>query len=794
MRAPAGGGPNESASPPEPVARLDLRAPLLALGAWGGALIGLAMAAGGASVAGLALGGVLLAGCAATAVRWRADGRVAIAAAPTVTAVAVVAVAATLLLIAVLRAEDVGRGPIADLAARRATASLHLVVTDDPHRVPGRFGDIVVVRAQVRMAEADRRRWRLRAPVVVLGDAAWGEVALGSTVEVRGRLAPADGDAAALVDPRGPPQVVAAPDLWWRVSAHVRAALRASVADRPPEQAGLVPALVDGDDASVPPDLAADFRTTGLTHLLAVSGTNLTLLLAAILTLARLLGVRGRWSLLLGALTIAAFVVLARTEPSVLRAAVMGAVALVAFGPDARRRGPRALGVAVVVLLLLDPRLAVSAGFALSVLATAGILLLAPAWCEALGRWLPRWAAEAIAVPVAAQVACTPIVAALSGQVSLVAVAANLMVAPVVGPATVIGLIGGLVHMVWPWAGGLLGTLAGWCVAWIVVVARHGADLPMAALDWRSGPAALTVLALLCVVVAVAGPRLVSTRVRGGAVALALVVVVLVRPPTPGWPPSGWVLVACDVGQGDGLVLRGERPGSAVVVDVGPDPQAIDRCLRDLGVRRIELIVLTHFHADHVDGLVGAVDGRTVGGILVTTLLDPPGAVDEVEAIAAADAIPVHTVTAGERWRTAGIDFTAVWPEPGPPHPGPGDGSTANNASVVLLALTHGLRVLLTGDLEPDGQARLADQVPGLRVDVLKVPHHGSRYQDVGWLTSLRARLAVISVGADNDYGHPAPETVEALESTGTAVLRTDRDGAVAVTVRDGSAAAVTRP
>ncbi len=152
---------------------------------------------------------------------------------------------------------------------------------------------------------------------------------------------------------------------------------------------------------------------------------------------------------------------LARTEPSVVRAAAMGTVALLAMGTDGRRRGARALGAAVVALLLLDPLLAMSVGFALSVPATAGILLLAPGWRDALQRWLPRWLAEAIAIPATAQLACTPLVAAISGQVSLVAVVANLAAAPAVGPATVLGLAGGLVGVAWPAAGAFVGTLGG---------------------------------------------------------------------------------------------------------------------------------------------------------------------------------------------------------------------------------------------------------------------------------------------------------------------------------------------
>jgi competence protein ComEC len=470
----------------------------------------------------------------------------------------------------------------------------------------------------------------------------------------------------------------------------------------------------------------------------------------------------------------------------------MGTVALIGMGVNGADRGLRALGVATIVLLLVDPMLASAVGFGLSVLATAGILLLAPAWRDALCRWTPRWLAEAIAVPAAAQLACTPLVAAIAGQVSLVAVAANLLAAPAVGPATVLGLLGGVVTLGWPAAGHVVGAGAGWCVAWIVLVAERGASLPTAAISWGSGPVALTVLTALCVGLAIVAPRLLGRRATGLGCCVLMVLVVVVRVPTPGWPPRGWVMVACDVGQGDGLVLSTGAAHEAVVVDAGPDPRLIDRCLDDLAVRRIPLVVLTHFHADHVDGLPGVLDGRRVDALWVTRLQDPPVGVSLVrDAAAKAHLRPVEAPYA--ETRTIGdLTLEPVWPLPDSPTVGPGDGSTANNASVVMLARSHGVTFFLGGDIEPEGQQRLASALPGLRVDVLKVPHHGSRYQDLPFLLSLGARLAVISVGADNDYGHPAPETVDGLAATGERVLRTDQDGDVAIVVRDGTLSAVT--
>ncbi len=749
--------------------------PLLGAAAWAGGLAArhhpVAWLVAGAG-SGLVLAAVVL------------RGRLGRAGARTVAGALVVAVAVGCS--GLVRQAQVRGNPVAALARDRAVVRVVGTVTSDPRPTEGRFGRQVMVRVEVHRVEGRGAAWRLATPVLVIGDERWRDLRLGDTLRASGRLSAADGaDLAALLGARGPPEVVAGPDAWWSGADAVRRALRASVAGRPAEQRALVPALVDGDDGGLDPGLADDFRATGLTHLLAVSGTNLTLLVGFLLVLARWLGVRGRWLYAVGACGIAGFVLLARTEPSVLRAAVMGAVGLLALGSNGRQRGSRALGVALVALLLVDPGLATSVGFALSVLATGGILLLAPPWRDALARWLPRWLAEAVAVPAAAQLACTPLVAAISGQVSLVAVAANLVVAPVVGPATVLGLSGGLLGLLWAPLGRLAGTPAAWCVAWIVVVARRGAALPSAAVGWGTGALPLALLTLGCLVLALVAPHVLRRRATGLACCGVLVLAVLVRLPTPGWPPEGWLLVACDVGQGDALVLHA-GPHAGVVVDAGPDPAAVDACLRRLDVTSVPLVVLTHFHADHVDGLPGVLAGRRVGAIETTRLRDPPEGVRLVDEVARRAGLAPSPAAYGATRTVGAVTLQVLWPLPDSPTAGPGDGSTANGASVVLLAEVRGVRLLLTGDVEPDGQAELARELPGLHVDVLKVPHHGSRYQDLDFLLSLRARVALVSVGADNDYGHPSADTLAPLVATGARVLRTDLDGDLVVAERAG--------
>lgn len=710
-------------------------------------------------------------------------------------------VAAGVVTSALLRSEVVSHGPLRELAEQRAVAELTGTVVSDPVVVDGQWGSQVVVRLRVHEVTARGATYRLGGTVVVLGDPAWSRAALGTEVRAVGRMAPADeGEVAALVVGARPPVRIRGPDLWWRGAAAVRSSIRESVAGRPEAQRALVPALVVGDDAGLPVGLEQDFRTTGLTHLTAVSGTNLTLVVGFVLLLARSSGVRGRWLTLVGLLGIVGFVLLARTEPSVVRAAAMGTVGLFALGTDGRRRGLRALGVAVTGLLLVTPALAVSAGFALSVLATGGIVVLAPPVQAALGRWLPTPVAGAIAVPFAAQLACTPVIAALSGEVSLVAVLANLLVAPLVGPATVLGLAGGLTGLAWEPLGRVAGTAAGWCVGWIVRVAEWGSDLPAPSMRWGSGALALAVLGVVCLAVGFAAPALLRRRGLGVAMVVGSLIVVLGVPGRiaslpggwpHGWPPRGWVLAVCDVGQGDAVVVS-VAPRTAIVVDAGPDPDLVDRCLDRLGIAVVPLLVLTHFHADHVAGLPGVLRGRTVVAVEASPMLDPPDAVEAVERTAGERGIPVTAAPYGVTRQYGDVTLQVLWPDLPTPVAGPGDGSAANDASVVLLVESHDIRMLLTGDVEPPGQARLATSLPGLDLDVLKVPHHGSRYQDTDWLRSLDAELAVVSVGADNDYGHPDPRLLDALADDGAVVARTDRDGDVAVVPGEDGPAVVT--
>ncbi|MFE9449417.1 ComEC/Rec2 family competence protein [Streptomyces sp. NPDC006739] len=731
-----------------------------------------------------------------------------------------------------LHGADVRRGPVPELARRYASVTAEVELSGDPWlsrpRVRGDHAAPVSVlaRAQVRrVEESGGRSARTRTPVLVIVDtevpaplraavpgtrnarAAWLGLLPSTRLRVAARLAPTmttgDETAAVLrVRSRPVPEVVAGPSGPQRLAGRLRAGLREATDGLPGDARALLPGLVVGDTSRITPELDDAFKDTDLAHTLAVSGSNLTILLALLVGppglaqrterrgLAPLLGLSLRATALSAAVLTLGFVIVCRPDPSVLRAAACGAVALLALATGRRRSLIPALATAVLLLVLYDPWLARGYGFLLSVLATGALLVLAPGWSEALRRHrVPARAAEALAAAAAAQAVCGPVIAVLSARVSLVAVPCNLLAEAAVAPATVLGFAALVTAPVALPVAKALAWSASWPARWIARVARTGAALPGAGVDWPGSWAGALLLAGITMAVVLAGRRLLRHPWWCGVLAL-LLLLVLVRPAPltrviTGWPPPDWRFAMCDVGQGDATVLAAGG-GAGVVVDAGPDPALVDHCLRQLGVTRIPLLVLTHFHADHVAGLPGVLRGRSVAAVETTGFEEPADEAGFVRREAADHHIPVTRAVAGEERRAGPLAWQVLWPPPDPaPEP---DGP--NDASVALLVRTAGLRLLLLGDLEPPAQQALlrspAAAALGL-VDVLKVAHHGSAHQDPELIRLVAPRVALISVGADNPYGHPAPGTVAALRAEGAVVLRTDRDGAIAVGGRGGA-------
>ena len=729
----------------------------------------------------LALGAAGTTGLAAVAVRRRADRGSAIA-------LAVLGAVAVALAMAAVRESAREGSPLSSAAGAGRPVELVLELSDYPHVLPGSAVQRVVADATVTVVTDGSVTYRLDADVLLFAPAdGWRDLAPGEPVRVRAGLsAPRPGDGVvAVVSARVSPTPVGGPGVLQRTAIGLRERLTSSAGQLlTPRPAGLLPGLVVGDTRAMDPVLDDEFERAGLSHLTAVSGANVAIILTAALWPLRRRGVDRRVQAALAVFLLIGFLVLAGPSPSVVRAAAMGAVTLVALAAGRPRAALPALGAAVCALLLLDPGLARDAGFALSVAATAAIVLLAPSWSRSLrvrGCWPVL--ADAVAVSAAAGLATAPLVAGLSGTVSLVSLPANLLAAPAVAPATVLGLAATVVAPLAPIAGDALVWCAGWPTRWLVLVAEHTAAVPDAATGWPAGVGGAVLLAGVLLTGAWALWRFRRARPLAVAALIGLVVIGWpVRQAVRGWPPADALVVACDVGQGDAFVVP-TGPGAGVLVDAGPDAGSVDQCLDRLRIDALPLVLMSHLDADHAAGLAGALDGRDVGLVATGTLAPTDTRIGRFEGLVRRSGGSRAVLVPGDRRTVGTATIEVLAPEP--------ERATAaveaNDLSMVVRITQRGVRILFTGDLSAAAEARILASGVDLSADVLKVPHHGSGDADPGFLAASGARVALISVGAHNTYGHPTRRLLTWLERAGMRVHRTDRDGDLAVV---GSAAA----
>lgn len=533
----------------------------------------------------------------------------------------------------------------------------------------------------------------------------------------------------------------------------------------------LLMGVVMGDDRQVPSGVIEDFRATGLSHLTAVSGANLAMLLAALVTMLRLFRVPRRVEVFASLVAIALFTVLTRAEPSVVRAWLMASLTLIAFLLGRRNEALHALGLSFFVLLVVDPTLIWSIGFQLSFAATLGILVLSKPIVEKASR-LPRPIAEALGVGLAAQAAVTPLIAWHFGRVSLVSVPANLAAFALVAPATVLGLGGGVASITSPAMRFAL-VPAGAFTAALRAVAHLFASIPFATKDlkWNLSQMLIAYLLIGGAALAIAG------RSRTARVPVALAVTLMVASSVlpafgqPG-PPVGLRVTIIDVGQGESTLI--ESPGGArVLIDGGPDPSYVSSFLARRGIDRLDLVVASHDHKDHVAGLQ-----KVVTAIRVREFFDPgiPTAFQRRFAAVHEVASPVE----GEALTIGDIDIEVLGPrddfaqvakdEQG----ASGENNGVNDASLVLRVGFGDSCVLFTGDIEePAQEALLTDHPDRIRCQVLKAPHHGSAHLLESFVKAVEPDLVPVSVGP-NDYGMPTRKALDIFQRSGARVARTD--------------------
>ncbi|HYH53321.1 MAG TPA: ComEC/Rec2 family competence protein [Solirubrobacterales bacterium] len=548
----------------------------------------------------------------------------------------------------------------------------------------------------------------------------------------------------------------------------------------PAREAALARGFVLGEDDAVDEATKEDFRRSGLSHLLAVSGQNVTLLGLLAIPLLAALGIPLRERLFWVLALIVVYVPVAGAGPSIQRAGVMGALGLLATLGGRRSSGLYALVVAAVVTLAVDPGVAGEIGWQLSFAAVLGILLLASSLRRAIGAWLGegpwrRALAEGLAMTVAATLATAPLIAFHFETLSTTTLVANVLALPAVAPAMWLGMCGsglaqlpGLPLEPLNWLNALLlayiAQVASWCAApeWAELsVHLDGTGLVGAYLGLIAG-------VLVC-------------RRWPGYVGAAAAVALACLLPLPDWggapegPPPGLRVTVFDVGQGDAILLQpAEAP--AVLVDGGPPGAGLVRKLEDAGVAGLGAAIVTHDQSDHAGGIE-----ELLGAIPVRRLLFARLGRDLIAAGEAAGVEPVR-VAAGRELRSGGLRLRVIWP----PSQLLGEvsrGADPNRLSLVMEARWRDFTMLLAADAE--AEAVPLDPAP---LDVLKVAHHGS--EDAGLAALLertRPGMAVISVGEENSYGHPTAETLATLERHGIPTLRTDSSGTIAIEVDPGS-------
>lgn len=700
-----------------------------------------------------------------------------------VATVASVSAAVTALLLTSAAAHEPTRSPalLEEAAAEGRHVRLHVVLDESVDA-----GSTRVRGTAVEVSVTDTTMMGASVPVVVLGLSAPADCCeLGTTLALAGTLrATAPGDRAAfLVFARGDAAAVRGPPWLLHWSNALRTGLSATTATLPGEGGDLLAGLAIGDTSAVSPGLDQAMIDTALSHLTAVSGANCAVVVGIVMAVTSACGFSRRVRVGASLTALLGFVVLVTPDASVVRAATMATVVLLTLGSGRPVRGVPVLALAVAVLLVLDPWWCRSFGFVLSVLATAGLLVLAPVLARALERWMPSTLAVVLSIPLAAQLACQPVLILLTPAIPVYGVIANVLAAPAAPVATVLRLLACVALPFMEPLGQVLAALAWVPSAWVAAIARFFAALPWASAPWLEGVAGVVLVIVVVVLVVRA-----ATRDRRAAMLLAsFLVLYLAMVSGLEWGrraslPADWQVAACPIGQGDAMLVR--SAGRVALIDTGPDPELLTGCLARLGVERLDLLVLSHYDTDHVGG-TSAVHGRVAHAIVGDPGADP-GARAIVHALASSGA-QVSVVVGGASGRLGELRWRVVWPHASA-HVDQG-----NDSSVVVAFEPAGqcgsgcLSSLFLGDLGEFAQARLLAQARPRPVDVVKVSHHGSGDQSAALYERLAARVGLIGVG-ENRYGHPTESILDVLADVGTVVGRTDLHGLVLVSPRpDGS-------
>ena len=668
-----------------------------------------------------------------------------------------------------IHAATLQQSAIATLIGESSEVSVRAVVTSEPKRMATKVngshlrGGKISFIARTSQISTSQGISDVRVPIRILTNIE-STRSMGEEIEMSGALIRTEEKrVAATLIVSGNVKIITPPSLMASFLTKVRLAFRERLSQFDDDAGALVPGMIIGDTSLQTSGFSERMRRAGLSHLTAVSGANFAIVSSLVFFMTRRIIPRIVPRLVITSVFLLLFLLLVRPSPSVLRAGVMAGVILVARASGNSRSSVTALATAISLLVLIDPFQAHDPGFILSVLATSGLIFFAPLLTAKMHRFLPEVIAELIAVPCAATIACTPYLLVLSGEITTLSIFFNVLVAPVVAPITILGFLSLILMpisflskaMIWP---------AHFCAEWITTVASWSDSSPTIGVNFWLLTSYLLIVLLLFM-----------RKAYKALIVVAIIALANVLAPRTIFPGNDWKIAQCDVGQGDALVLNlGE--GSGILFDAGPDPRLLHRCLRSVGIKHLPLVVISHGHADHFFGADGLSEKFNIGQMWSNgnTIID--------------DAVDFKTIEVrkGLHASIGDLAIQILWPNkvPGNFQSLGGDGSPENNRSVVALVTWNDRQILITGDIEPEVQATLSREFDLSSVDILKVPHHGSRFQDEEFLAEVSPEIALVSVGEGNSYGHPNPELLHSLTDKGVRVFRTDHDGPISVSWR----------
>ncbi len=554
-----------------------------------------------------------------------------------------------------------------------------------------------------------------------------------------------------------------------------------------PDSASLLHGIMLGDRSRISEEVNDSFRRSGLAHVLAVSGLHVGLLAGVVLGAAALVRLSANLRRMAVIGVVAGYAILTGCHASVLRASLMTGIAILVWLLGRRNEIGATIALVALVLLVYNPLWACDIGAQLSFGAVISIVGLGPR-IEPYLRRLPAWAQTGVGATMSSQLGTAPLLAVYFNQLSMIAPAANLAVVPAAGIALATGLAGALIWPILPPVGTLVLTVAGWILSYMVAASHFFAELPLAAVTVGAPSAAQAVTYY-------AGVWWVLRRRGGGedrppryrtALGIGLATVLLVAAAAGGscadspLAPAGRQklrVTFLDVGQGDATLLRTSH--ETVLVDGGPSPSMLTRGLANEGVRKIDVLVITHDHADHVAGLQRLAPVVLVGTILAPRHISPRGLamaagrfrrrgsrvrlVCAGHSVSFSDGLRLFILSPGRRKIEGSV-------------------SDSNNNSVVVRASYGTFAALLPGDMESEGEAALLRQGDEVEADVLKIAHHGSNGATTSrFLRAVRPTIAIISVGKENTFGHPGLRTLRRLRKTRARVYRTDLAGTIEI-------------